>query len=292
MIRSREQRCSMVCRTSTVEMRFCRLCCNSMPNLRSIIMDDYGRNHVVHQGEGGEQGDALMPMLHSLGQHESICSFTWTTSTSCAFLNGTTIHKLLEQSLEQCAGIQVHLGKTQVWNRGGHVHPGCAASVWIRMPGWRGGGLPNHEQGIRVFVSTTKKHTTLHERIHLFRTSRARGSSSSSVLTPVQRTHSRTFHPTMKWQTLERAGGHNRTKQSPLSSKHPRQHGRVTKELLNARRCIMLPPFESSNVVLLSRTTRFGCFVCPFAFSQPCIFLMPHKGWTSVPVPDGWLQVI
>ena len=32
-------------------------------------MDNYRRNHVIHQGEGGEQGDALMPMLYSLGQH-------------------------------------------------------------------------------------------------------------------------------------------------------------------------------------------------------------------------------
>ena len=35
-------------------------------------MDDYGRNHVIHQGEGGEQGDALMPMLYSLGQHAAL----------------------------------------------------------------------------------------------------------------------------------------------------------------------------------------------------------------------------
>ena len=32
-------------------------------------MDDCGRNNVIHQGEGGEQGNALMPMLYSLGQH-------------------------------------------------------------------------------------------------------------------------------------------------------------------------------------------------------------------------------
>ena len=30
-------------------------------------MDDNGRNHVTHQGEGDEQGDALMPILCSLG---------------------------------------------------------------------------------------------------------------------------------------------------------------------------------------------------------------------------------
>ena len=39
-----------------------------------IWTDDCGVNHVIHQGEGGEQGDALMPMLYSLGQHEA---FQW-----------------------------------------------------------------------------------------------------------------------------------------------------------------------------------------------------------------------
>ena len=34
--------------------------------------DDEGHNHVMHQGEGGEQGDALMPMLFSLGQHVAL----------------------------------------------------------------------------------------------------------------------------------------------------------------------------------------------------------------------------
>ena len=97
----------------------------------------------------------------------------------------TTIHKLLEQSLEQYARIQVHLGKTQVWNRGGHVGPGCqalqAAAERVDPDArvWRVGGLPSHEQGIRVLgipvshvefvqaqlVPTTKKHETLYQRI-------------------------------------------------------------------------------------------------------------------------------
>ena len=31
--------------------------------------DERGVTHTVHQGEGGEQGDAMMPLLYSLGQH-------------------------------------------------------------------------------------------------------------------------------------------------------------------------------------------------------------------------------
>ena len=31
--------------------------------------DSTGRVHTISQGEGGEQGDAMMPLLFSLGQH-------------------------------------------------------------------------------------------------------------------------------------------------------------------------------------------------------------------------------
>ena len=34
--------------------------------------DDGGEVQSIHQGEGGEQGDALMPLLFSLGQHAAL----------------------------------------------------------------------------------------------------------------------------------------------------------------------------------------------------------------------------
>ena len=34
--------------------------------------DDDGVSHTVPQGEGGEQGDAMMPLLFSLGQHDAL----------------------------------------------------------------------------------------------------------------------------------------------------------------------------------------------------------------------------
>ena len=34
--------------------------------------DDAGTVHTIHQGEGGEQGDPLTPLLFSLGQHASL----------------------------------------------------------------------------------------------------------------------------------------------------------------------------------------------------------------------------
>ena len=78
----------------------------------------------------------------------------------------------------------MHLGKTQVWKRGGHVPPGCDSMqvatqrVDPHARVWRGEG-PSYEQGIRVlgipighvdFVhaqlrSKTEKHRVLHERL-------------------------------------------------------------------------------------------------------------------------------
>ena len=34
--------------------------------------DEMGVTHETHQGEGGEQGDPLMPLLFALGQHRSL----------------------------------------------------------------------------------------------------------------------------------------------------------------------------------------------------------------------------
>ena len=91
--------------------------------------DDYGVTHCVQQGEGGEQGDALMPMLYSLGQHgalESIQDSLFDDEHFFAYLDGlyvvcspqrvAPIFKIIAQALEEHARIQVHLGKTQVWN--------------------------------------------------------------------------------------------------------------------------------------------------------------------------------
>ena len=34
--------------------------------------DSLGRVHTITQGEGGEHGDAMMPLLFSLGQHAAL----------------------------------------------------------------------------------------------------------------------------------------------------------------------------------------------------------------------------
>ena len=38
----------------------------------TLWQDDLGEAHTIHQGEEGEQGDPLMPLLFSLGQHSKL----------------------------------------------------------------------------------------------------------------------------------------------------------------------------------------------------------------------------
>ena len=54
--------------------------CSALPFVRlfygqpSVYLwsDMHGNTHEIHQGEGGEQGDPLMPALFSLGQHPAL----------------------------------------------------------------------------------------------------------------------------------------------------------------------------------------------------------------------------
>ena len=104
-------------------------------------------------------------MLYSLGQHEALMSrirFCWTRSSRILMIstlfapqNAWFRFSSFAQALEEHARIQVHLGKIQVWSRGGHVPPGCdalqtaAEFVDPHARVWRGHGI-SEEQGIRV----------------------------------------------------------------------------------------------------------------------------------------------
>ena len=64
--------------------------------------DDTGDVRRVRQGEGGEQGDPLMPLLFSVGQYRAMVAVqaqlkegdrislhSWTTSLSCVLQTGS-----------------------------------------------------------------------------------------------------------------------------------------------------------------------------------------------------------
>ena len=97
-----------------------------------------GNVHHVKQGEGGDQGDPLMPLLFSLGMHsalvainaklkegERLFAFLDDVYVTCTPARVLPVFQLLEAELYNKAHISVHQGKTQIWNRGGHEPSGA-----------------------------------------------------------------------------------------------------------------------------------------------------------------------
>ena len=95
-----------------------------------------GVTQHIHQGEGGEQGDPLMPMLFALRQHpvlvaaqerlrgnELLFAYLDDIYAVCRSDRVGAIFAILEQELQAHAEIRLHLGKTQVW-RGGVILDG------------------------------------------------------------------------------------------------------------------------------------------------------------------------
>ena len=94
--------------------------------------DDEGVVHEIDQDEGGEQGDSLMPLLFSLGQHaalRAVQSQLQLGELVFAYLDDiyvvTTpdmdlaVYTLLQTELWRHARIRVYDGKTRVWNKSG-----------------------------------------------------------------------------------------------------------------------------------------------------------------------------
>ena len=105
---------------------------------------DNGVTHGIWQGEGGDQGDPLMPMLYALGQHQalrSVQSHLGAGESLFAFHDDIytvsqpervgDIHNLLRDELWHHSRIQIHAGKTQIWNRGGFEPLGHAALLEV-----------------------------------------------------------------------------------------------------------------------------------------------------------------
>ena len=89
--------------------------------------DDVGDIHTIHQGEGGEQGDALMPLLFALGQHsaldaiqenledgEHLFAFHDDIYTTSSPDRVGSVFALLQEHLFGYSRIRINGGKTQV----------------------------------------------------------------------------------------------------------------------------------------------------------------------------------
>ena len=124
--------------------------------------DEMGDMHEIPQGEGGDQGDPLMPMLFALGQHRALeavqrSAFLDDVYVVCTPDRVADVLTILAQELQRHAHINLHQGKTQVWNRGGEVREGieaitrAARAVKPDAIVWRGDMLlPLEEQGTKV----------------------------------------------------------------------------------------------------------------------------------------------
>lgn len=116
-------------------LSFVRL--SSAEPTKYVWTDAAGIDHFVAQGEGGEQGDPLMPLLFALGIHdafhdvaqrlrpgEDICAFLGDVYVLCSPERVRSIYDQLSEALKRIAGIELHNGKTKVWNRASHRPPG------------------------------------------------------------------------------------------------------------------------------------------------------------------------
>ena len=162
--------------------------------------DELGVTQSIPQGEGEEQGDPLMPMVFALGHHHALVQTQarlGNTEKVMAFLDDIVIstpepdrvteaHTIVAEELWSHARIQVHFGKTQVWNRGGIEPEGmedftrAARRVKPDAVVWKGDPhLPSSQQGLRVLgvpighpefikeflVKKSREHATLYDRI-------------------------------------------------------------------------------------------------------------------------------
>ncbi|CAE7208645.1 Faim2 [Symbiodinium necroappetens] len=134
-----------------------------------IFYDAEGHAHDVQQGEGGEQGDPLMPSLFALGQHMPTSSAARDQSSTspvehylCVHMRSSTRYHpvgqfaIVREALARHANIQVHLGKTRAWNSVGEEPPGLLEVLPPRGPEnpcWTGNwALPAAEQGVHMVV--------------------------------------------------------------------------------------------------------------------------------------------
>ena len=132
-----------------------------------IFYDHAGQAHEVAQAEGGEQGDPLMPGLFAVGIHPALLAahaelgpradlyaFLDDTYVACDPADACAAFVSLRSALKRHANIDVHLGKTRVWNSTGEQPPGLTevlptapgeAPVWVDDH-----SLPPQQQGFLV----------------------------------------------------------------------------------------------------------------------------------------------
>ena len=107
--------------------------------------------HEVDQGEGSEQGDAMVPLLFAWGQHDSLTEVENELRPEellFAFLEDRfvvsrpervgVVDTFWENALWRHARDQLHAGKTKVWNRAGVRPAACDVLEREHTLRWKG----------------------------------------------------------------------------------------------------------------------------------------------------------
>ena len=112
-----------------------------------VWCDDQGQKHTIHQGDGGEQGDALMPALFCLAlkpaseairarlpQGAWVVSYLDDIYIVCDPSDAHTIFCSTRETLQRICHINVNLGKLAVWSKDVQPIPrdfqSLGANVW------------------------------------------------------------------------------------------------------------------------------------------------------------------
>ena len=132
-----------------------------MGNLRSTFGTTKLGNHIITQGEGGEQGDPLMPALFSLGQRAAFQAMQHRLHLDellLAYLDDIyavvpptrirEVYDLMAHKLNRHTQIQLNSGKTRAWNASGTTPPKLAP---LSLDVWVGDQtLPSQQQGFTI----------------------------------------------------------------------------------------------------------------------------------------------
>ena len=126
------------------------------------------RSTTSPRAKGGEQGDAMMPLLYYLVQHramQAVGTFARRRASVCVFRprllcvplpQSWTIDAVLQEALNVHAGTQINAGKTQIWNRSSARPEGCNVSERVarasnpRTIVWRRSQLPSEMQRLKI----------------------------------------------------------------------------------------------------------------------------------------------
>ena len=131
--------------------------------------DAEGEVHSIAQGEGGEQGDPMMPLLFAVGQHHALDTVSRSLREDERFLaylddiyfccepdRVGKVYTVVQEALQTHAGIRIHCGKTKVWNMVGERPPVCDVLEQIARVSdptahvWRGSGVATERQAIKI----------------------------------------------------------------------------------------------------------------------------------------------